>query len=786
MGAKDRHGSRLSGRHFFWSSALMGLLPGLLLAQPSTGPDARQTASSDKLPVAQLRAVRVESQARENTLPSWDTSVDSQELETQFVQGWEDLERLLEPGVVFERSTQSINIRGLDRNRVLTTVDGVRLPWLSDGTRSVYGGLDSIAFGSLADVDIYRGADSSLAGSGALGGRVALRTLEPDDVLRPGASLGVLARTGYRSDRRETWANAAVAGRQAQSAWLLQAGTVHGHELKNQGDVGGYGNTRSEANPESARSHNVLLKWQQAVAPGHRVEAIGEWFKGVADIDVMTAQGTTYEIGHNSSRETSERKRVSLRYEFDAAAAEYAAGDALLDAASMQVYWQRQYRGDEQNAIRTLDARSRMPAHLFGPLGNPYLYPSGPYGRTNTVTQDLVGWQGEGRRDVYWGTTRHRLSALLEVYGSRVRQYAGGYDNCPAELSPIQPAGPAACSFLHTNQADTPKVDGMHWAMAVHDDILLLDDQVVLTPGMRYDSYRYEPKADAAYAANPNVAGEEMPSGNRGSAWSPSLAAAWELSPQLTLHARWAMGFLAPTAAQLYRNFGGPGTYLRIGNPDLAPERSRGFELGARWGDETLSGTVAVFDNRYRNFIDDDVSLDPAALGLDAGEYPMGITGVQNRARVRIYGAEASAQWKLTPVWRTWAALSWVVGKDQDTDSYLNSIPALRGQLGLAYERQHWGSSVTLTAAAARRKVAEPDTDFQAPGYGVVDLTAYWQPAAVRGLRLQAGVFNVFDRKYWNALNVPNGVLGQPQSALPLDYYSQPGRNFQVSVIYQY
>lgn len=80
----------------------------------------------------------------------------------------------------------------------------------------------------------------------------------------------------------------------------------------------------------------------------------------------------------------------------------------------------------------------------------------------------------------------------------------------------------------------------------------------------------------------------------------------------------------------------------------------------------------------------------------------------------------------------------------------------------------------------ARDKV-ESDGDFQAPGYGVVDLTGYWKPAALEGVKLQAGLFNLLDKQYWNALNVPTGSLVQPD-----DYYSEAGRSLRVSASWQY
>lgn len=51
----------------------------------------------------------------------------------------------------------------------------------------------------------------------------------------------------------------------------------------------------------------------------------------------------------------------------------------------------------------------------------------------------------------------------------------------------------------------------------------------------------------------------------------------------------------------------------------------------------------------------------------------------------------------------------------------------------------------------------------------------------LQGLRVEAGVYNIFDKKYFNALGV-RGVDLASSSAQPRDFYSEPGRTFKVSL----
>ncbi len=84
---------------------------------------------------------------------------------------------------------------------------------------------------------------------------------------------------------------------------------------------------------------------------------------------------------------------------------------------------------------------------------------------------------------------------------------------------------------------------------------------------------------------------------------------------------------------------------------------------------------------------------------------------------------------------------------------------------------------MTASSAMPDDRVA---TTFDAPGYGIVDFTGWWTPEEVSGLRVQAGVYNIFDRKYFDAVNVP---LARPQAR---DYYSEPGRTVKATMKYQF
>lgn len=94
----------------------------------------------------------------------------------------------------FNRPTTSINIRGLqDFGRVNTSIDGMRQNYQQSGHMEKNGEalIDS---GILVGADITKGPESGAGGAGAIAGKVNFRTLNNQDILKPGKKIGALVR----------------------------------------------------------------------------------------------------------------------------------------------------------------------------------------------------------------------------------------------------------------------------------------------------------------------------------------------------------------------------------------------------------------------------------------------------------------------------------------------------------------------------------------------------------------------------------------------------------------
>ena len=125
----------------------------------------------------------------------------------------------------------AVSIRGLGGNRVLLETDGVPAPAgfavgnFSDTGRPL------TDLGLVQRVEVLRGPASSLYGSDALAGVVAITTVGPQDLLGAGDGATAVARGGGSSVDEGWYTSLLGAGRWGETAVLLGYGGRRGHEV---------------------------------------------------------------------------------------------------------------------------------------------------------------------------------------------------------------------------------------------------------------------------------------------------------------------------------------------------------------------------------------------------------------------------------------------------------------------------------------------------------------------------------------------------------------------------
>ncbi len=116
----------------------------------------------------------------------------------------------------------AVNIRGFEgQGRVNTNIDGVRQNFRFSGHEAQ--GFTYIDPSLIAGIEIERGAVSTAGGAGALAGAANLRTLDVQDILLPGQSVGGFTKLTYGTNSQRFTGLAAAA---AQSEGVGIAGAV--------------------------------------------------------------------------------------------------------------------------------------------------------------------------------------------------------------------------------------------------------------------------------------------------------------------------------------------------------------------------------------------------------------------------------------------------------------------------------------------------------------------------------------------------------------------------------
>ena len=732
---------------------------------PLAGPARAQDAASQANDTTTLEKIVVKGKRVKSVNAAADTPLASQttaeEIRKKEINNVRDLGNTTEPGVDFVESKPGrpggLFIRGLGGARVTTLIDNIPVPFFENyargttATTSTSDTNNSYDFSSLSTVDVVRGADSSRIGAGALGGALVLRTLEPDDLIGPDKDWGGVAKLTYDSEDKSFGSSVAVAKKIQNTSILFQGGYKKGHERDSQGTTDITGVNRTKPNPLDYDQYNLLFKIRQDLEGGHRIGLTAERFNLDSDSNLKTLQGVsagganTYALGNYSGYDDTRRERISLDYNYEAQST-----DALIDSANLTLYWQRLIK----------DAGS------FGALSN-----NTRYERHNEMDESSFGLAGDTLSEFTTGNFNHQIRFGGNLQFSDTEQFIN--------------AIPVTAS-----QADIPKVDGRRLGLYLDDRIGFGDSGFALTPGVRFDWYDYDPKRTSDFTRNTGSTRFTFPDGQSDSRISPKLLATYQLTPEVELFGQWSMAYRPPTINEAYINFTNVnGGYANVGNPNLKPETGNGFEIGANYAAADLSGSLTLFHNQYKNFIDVYRTTTTAVTTPGVGTPGMLITW-RNRDKVEISGVEAKARKDFGNGLFLHGSLAYAYGKDKNTGEFIRSVAPFKSILGVGYEQEQWGVDLSTIISAGMREDGTATSvtgssyqTFDAPGYGIVNLTGWWEPEQTKGLRIQAGIYNVFDKTYWNAVGVRDiSTTATSSTNQPVAFYSEPGRTFKISL----
>nr|WP_315414948.1 TonB-dependent receptor [uncultured Pseudomonas sp.] len=761
--------------------ALDRLLVGTNLSYRKLGSNnivLEKRAAGGALNLQQVTISATRNEQNISSVPSTVTVQEREELDRQNVNTIRELVRY-EPNVSVggaggRSSNSGYNIRGIDGDRILTQVDGVEVP------DNFFNGPYAKTRRNYVDpeivkrVEILRGPASALYGSSAIGGAVSYFTLDPDDIIKPGQDVGARLKTGYSSADDSWLTSGTVAGRVQDVDGLLHLSQRNGHEMESYDGNNATGLARTGANPEDARTTNVLAKLGWNYGDDNRLGLTYEKYKDDRDVNLMNAVGGPFTGGRGfnfyrarSGNDTITRERFGIENRF---ALDSPIADQIKTSLNYQIAKTDQSTAEiyqpSRRVLRTRETLYEEKQWVFD------------------AQLDKAFSIGETDHQVTYGTTLKQQKVTGSREGAATCLAVGGGCTAIGAPSPI-----ASDSVKKASDFPDPTINT--YSLFAQDQITW--DKWTFLPAVRYDYTQLKPKLTDEFLNTVDPTRIYAHS-DKEKTWhrvTPKFGLTYALTDQYTWFGQYAEGFRTPSAKALYGRFENlQQGYTVEPNPNLKPESSKGVETGIRGNFDSGSFDIAVFYNKYRDFIDEDASVaGGTAQQFEANNIKHAtIKGIEAKGRLDMdaFGAPQGLY--------TQGSVGYTYGRNDDNGEPLNSVNPLKGVFGLGYEQEQYGALVSWTLVKKQDRVDSttfhaPDgstgAPFKTPGFGIVDLTGFYK--VTNDVTINGGLYNLTDKKYWNWDDVRSyDGVGEAGVTAPanLDRLTQPGRNFAINVIW--
>lgn len=287
----------------------------------------------------------------------------------------------------------------------------------------------------------------------------------------------------------------------------------------------------------------------------------------------------------------------------------------------------------------------------------------------------------------------------------------------------------------------------------------LVDERLILSGGLRYDSYDVDTVATTKTSADDtNLA--------------PSVGVAFLPIDSLKLRVNYAEGFKMPSARELAASYDSWGVHYE-GEANLDPEKSRSYEIGADYAVSGVSASLTWFHTDFQDKITE--TNDPDHPGGRTWENlgDATVSGIEGEASFDL-GDVFDLGWELRP-YATFVYLSEY--EDEEADEDLKYTADLRASYGVSLS-DYDGLSADLGFAYTGEEVYEDyESGYPAPiresgGYTTANLSIKKRLVSFDSagdMTLATEIRNLTNKRYAH-------VAGYPA----------PGRSYYAGLTYKY
>ncbi len=643
-----------------------------------------------------------------------------------------------EPGIAMSSDgiwSTSVNIRGMGESRLVTLIDGNRIETATDLTAS----LSMVDVHDIDRVEVIKGSQSSLYGTGAMGGIV-----------------NIFTKDGYFGDQFHLAGNV-TSGYASANENFTEHIDINTGSKNWYARVGGTFNTADDIRtpdgtlPNSQfTSKNISAKVGVKPFSNHTFKA---QYQRNGSTDVGIPGGSAFPGSATASYTNIYRQLFAASYEIT---------NITDKLQSLKISYFNQfikrdvemYPNTVTNKILPNGNTQRQTPTRVTPIGEHQTHGTQIQSNWNLSNKNtlIVGVDAWAR----WLNTERTKDVTVEVFS---------------------PSG----SLITTTKlikGETPIPSSMFASAGLYaqDEAKLLDDKLTLILGGRIDGIYV--KNDTAYDVDYIITNDVVNNSpatqrlifdeatERSISWSTNLGLLYKITNDAHTTMSVARSFRAPSLEERFKYID-LGNYVRLGDPNLNPENGYSIDLGFKLWKPRFNLQLGVFSN----WISDMIVETPGDFIYTMAS---GVTDTlpalinANVSKAHLYGAELAFQ--VNPVSRLvlFGSGAYTRGKDTEADTDLPQIPPMSGKLGARYTLPKLGSAEFAVVGASKQdEIAEGERETG--GYAKLDFVLSSAPITLGGTKLQvfAGVDNITDRAYTNHLATNRGSIS-----------IEPGRNF--------
>ena len=634
-----------------------------------------------------------------------------------------------QPGIVLLRDGiwgTEVNIRGLSRENIVTLIDGNRIATSTD----IAARLSMIDVNDIEKIEVIKGAASSIYGSGATGGIINIITKAPQQYEK--FTMNGNVSSGFSSvNNLSTWSGSLNSGSTAWSSKLAgsfrkagntqtPSGELKNSQFKDYSFSGAINLIPIENN--AVKIDYQLFKADNVGIPGASV------FPDYAEVRYPYEKREMISGGYEVRNISKTFYKLSAKYAYQ-----------VIDRNVENI----------PHIVQNVAVSGTSPAKRVSVLK---ITPNAIHKNNN------VQLQGN-----FLLAENNNLVVGLDYWD---RSYNG--DREKFQKIEVLDAQGNVKSTTDKIIGEKPLPDSKYKSLGLfaQDDAELLKEKLFLSLGARVDQVKIngETTLNPIYeivngVLNTAPAGQTViwnKTDENEVSYSENAGLNYLLTKEFNLTLSLGYAFRSPSLEERFQYID-QGSYVRVGDPNLKPEKSKSADFGLRYYLPDFKIVSSIFFNQFNDLVTE-------IPGTFEGRNAYIKTNI---GKVRLYGFDFQSEYNFYEDFVFHITASYVKGDDLSANSDLPSIPPLNGNFGIKFKLlEYFETDLSATVFAAQNNVAARELSTR--GYAYLNLFCSTTSLKFSGIGLQVsgGIENIFNKEYRDHLSTSRGFIR-----------TEPGRN---------